>query len=131
MIEGAAIARPEFKGSWGVFRPDRAFRTRGGAIALHALPFAARPDLALKSAKVLAIDYEDARKQDASIECAAVVDPAPGGGDRERREAYEQAEGHLRDKGCEVVEAGRMPAYVRGIAKRAGEASRPRATAAS
>ena len=131
MIEGAAIARPEFKGSRGVFRPDRAFRTWSSAIALHALPFAARHDLALKNAKVLAIDYEDARKQDANLECAAVVDPAPDGGDRERREAYEQAEGHLRDKGCEVIAAGRMPAYVRGIAKRAGEASRPHATAAS
>ena len=134
MTKGAAIARPEFRGSRGVFRPDRAFRTRGGAIALHALPFAARPDLALKNAKVLAIDYEDARKQDANLECAAVVDPAPDGGNREGREAYEQAEGHLRDKGCEVVEAGRMPAYARGIARRAGRAGgggRPRATAAS
>ena len=131
MIEEAAIVRPEFKGSRGVFRPDRAFRTWSGAIALHALPFATRPNLTLKNAKVLAIDYEDARKRDANLECAAVMDPAPDSRNQERQEAYEQAEGHLKDKGCEVIVAGRMPAYVRGIARRAGESSRQHATAAS
>lgn len=118
MARDAAMARPEFAGSRGVFRPDRAFRTRNGANALHALPFAACPSLALRDAKVLAIDYEDAKSRAANLECAAIVDPAPGGGAREGREAYEQAKGHLRDKGCEVIEAGRMPAYVRGIARR-------------
>ena len=122
MVGDAAIPRPTFAGSRGVFRPDRAFRVGSGAVALHALSFAAQPWRALKDAKVLAIEYEDATAKTADLECAAIVDPAPGDGDPGGREMYEQAAGHLEDKDCEVVLAGRMPAYVGGIARRVGKA---------
>ena len=120
MAEEALIRQPEFAGSRGVFRPDRALRGGGGAIALHALSFAAQPWRALKDAKVLAIDYEDAAARAADLKCAAIVEPIPGGASRGDREMYEQAAGHLRDKDCEVIRAGRMPAYVMGIARRLG-----------
>ena len=118
IAEEAAIPRPEFAGSRGVFRPDRAFRKGSGAIALHALSFAAQPGRALKAAKVLAIDYEDAAAMAADLQCAAVVDPAPDSGSPMGREMYEQAAGHLRDKDCEVIPACRIPEYVKGIARR-------------
>ena len=131
MAKEAAIPRPSFAGSRGVFRPNRTFRVGSGAVALHALSFATQPGRALKDAKVLAIDYEDAAAKTADLECAAIVGPAPGDGEPGGREMYEQAAGHLRDKDCEVVLAGRMPAYVGCIARRAGRAgksgSRPRA----
>ena len=61
MAKEALIRQPEFAGPRGVFRPDRALRAGGGAIALHALSFATQPWRALKDAKVLAIDYEAPR----------------------------------------------------------------------
>ena len=125
-VEEAAIPRPAFAGSRCIFRPDRAFRVGSGAVALHALSFAAQPGRALKDAKVLAIDYEDAAAKTADLECAAIVGPAPGDGDPGGREMYEQAAGHLKDKDCEVVPAGRMPRYVVGIARRIGRAGKAR-----
>ena len=122
IAEEAAMPRPEFAGARGVFRPDRAFRVGDGAVALHALSFAAQPGRALSDAKVLAVDYEDAAARTAYLECAAVVEPAPGEGNPSGQEMYDQAAGHLKDKGCEVVPAGRMPGYVRGIAVRLGRA---------
>ena len=125
IVEEAAIPRPEFVGSRGIFRPDRAFHLENGAIALHALSFAAQPWRALKDAKVLAVDYEDAAaKATAGLECAAIVDPPPGDGNPRGREMYEQAAGHLKDRDCEVVPAGRMPVYVRGVARRVGRAGK-------
>lgn len=124
MDEEAAILWPEFAGSRGAFRPDRAFRVGNGAVALHALLFAEQPGRALKDAKVLAVDYEDAASKTADLECAAIVDPPPGDGDPKGREMYEQAAGHLKDKNCEVVPADRMPAYVRGVARRVGRAGK-------
>ena len=125
MVEEAAIPRPKFAGSRGIFRPDRAFRLKNGAIALHALSFAAQPWRALKDAKVLAVDYEDAAaKTAAGLECAAIVDLPPGDGNPKGQEMYEQAAGHLKDRDCEVVPAGRMPGYVRGVARRVGRAGR-------
>lgn len=122
MGEEAAMPQPEFAGARGVFRPDRAFRVGDGAVALHALPFAAQPGRALRDAKVLAIDYEDAAARTADLECAAIVDQAPGGDNPSWQEMYEQAAGHLKDKNCEVVPAARLSAYVEGIARRAGRA---------
>lgn len=124
----AAIPRPRFAGTVGEFRPDRAFRTKSGAVAVHALSFAARPAQALKNAKVLAVDYEDAKGNAANLECAAVMDSSPDGGPKREQEMYEQAKGHLVDRGCEVVPAGRIPTYIRGIArrlKRPGGGKRP------
>ena len=122
MGEEAAILWPEFAGSRGVFRPDRAFRVGSGAVALHALLFAEQPGRALKDAKVLAVDYEDAASKTADLECAAIVDPPPSDDDPKGREMYEQAAGHLKDKNCEVVPAGRVPGYVKGIARRVEQA---------
>ena len=120
--EEAAMPRPEFAGARGVFRPDRAFRMGDGAVALHALSFAAQPGRALKDAKVLAIDYEDAATKTVDLKCAAIVEPAHGDGNPSGREMHEQAAGHLKDKGCEVVPAARMPGYVKDIAVRLGRA---------
>ena len=128
VVMEAVIPRPRFAGTVGEFRPDRAFRTKSGAVAVHALSFATHPALALKNAKVLAVDYEDARGNAANLECAAVMDSAPDGGPKREQEMYEQAKGHLADKGCEVVPAGRIPGYIRGIArrlKRSGSGRRP------
>ena len=119
IAEEAAMPRPEFAGARGVFRPDRAFRVGDGAVALHALSFAAQPGRALSDAKVLAVDYEDAAARTAHLECAAVVEPAPGERNPSGQEMYDQAAGHLKDKGCEVVPAGRMRGYLEGIARRA------------
>ena len=124
IAEEAAIPQPAFAGSRGVFRPDRAFRKGSGAIALHALSFAAQPRRALKDAKVLAIDYEDAAANAADLRCAAIVDPAPDNGSPRGPEMYEQAVGHLRDKDCEVVPTARMPEYVKDIARRLGRTGR-------
>ena len=120
MAKEALIRQPEFAGSRGVFGPDRALRAGGGAIALHALSFATQPWRALKDAKVLAIDYEDAAARAADLKCAAIVEPIPGGASRGDREMYEQAAGHLQDKDCEVIRAGRLSGYVMGIARRLG-----------
>ena len=120
MAKEALIRQPEFAGSRGVFGPDRALRAGGGAIALHALSFATQPWRALKDAKVLAIDYEDAAARTADLKCAAIVEPIPGGASRGDREMYEQAAGHLQDKDCEVIRAGRLSGYVMGIARRLG-----------
>lgn len=128
VLTEAAIPRPRFAGTVGEFRPDRAFRTKRGAVAVHALSFATHPAQALKNAKVLAVDYEDAKGNAANLECAAVMDSAPGGGPKREQEMYDQAKGHLVDRGCEVVPAGRIPTYIRGIArrlKRPGGGKRP------
>lgn len=117
--QSAVAARPEFPGSRGRFVPDRALFAKDEKLALHAISFAARPDRALKDAKVLAFDFEDAQGMTEGLECTAVVEPARGG-DLRGMEMHEEAAGHLRDRDCGVVLAAEMPLCVKDTARRLG-----------
>lgn len=115
----AVAARPKFPGSRGRFVPDRALFAKSAKLALHTISFAARPGRALKDAKVLAVDFEDAKGRTEGLECTAVVDPARGG-DLRGLEMHEEAAGHLRDRDCGVVLAAEMSPCVRDAARRLG-----------
>ena len=115
----AVAAQPEFPGSRGRFVPDRALFAKDEKLALHAISFAARPDRALRDAKVLAVDFEDAQGRTEGLECTAVVEPARGG-DLRGMEMHEEAAGHLRDRDCGVVLAAEMPPCIRDAVRRLG-----------
>ena len=123
ITDGAVKKRPRFAGLHGHLAPDRGVFGDGWALALHALSFNAGPGAsaasALKDAKVLAVDFEDARRKNGGLECTAVVDPPPGD-TRGGTEPYAQASGHLKDRGCRIVERGEMAAYARQIGRRLG-----------
>lgn len=97
----AVEQRPVFAGLRGTFRPDRGFVTEVASVALHVIAFVGRQKKALTEAKVLAIDFEDARAKKEDLGCMAVVEkPAQ---DSDEAESYRQASGHLQDKGCTVI----------------------------
>lgn len=115
--------RPEFPGSRGRFVPDRGLRTEGMVLALHAISFASGPAIALRSAKVLAVDFGDAKANTDGLECTAVVDPARND-DMRGLAMCEEASGHLQDVGCNVVSAAKTRLYVGRIARRLGPLGR-------
>ena len=97
----AVERRPRFEGQRGTFRPDRGLATEIAFVALHVIALVGRQKKALAEAKVLAIDFEDAREKKEDLECTAVVEkPAQ---DSDEAESYRQASGHLQDRGCKVV----------------------------
>lgn len=112
----AVERRPVFAGQRGMFRPDRGFVTESASVALHVIAFVGRQKKALTEAKVLAIDFEDARAKKEDLECVAVVEePAQGGGEAE---SYRQASGHLQDKECTVVPHLSISECVKGVKAR-------------
>lgn len=115
--------RPTFVGRLGKFTPDRGVSGKGWTLALHAIPFVARAGAsiasALSAAKVLAVDFEDARKKNDGLECTVVAEPPPDGA-RGGIESYAQAKGHLKDRGCKVIRPGGMGSYVKQIRRRLG-----------
>lgn len=130
-LSGSGIAvqsvekRPTFAGRRGRFTPDRGVSGDGWTLALHAISFGARARAregiasALGAAKVLAVDFEDAKKKNDGLECTAVVEPPPDGA-RWGIEPYTQAKDHLRDRDCKVIRPGGMVSYAKQIGQRLG-----------
>lgn len=115
-IANDAIKRkPVFAGLLGTFRPDLGVATRIAPIALHVIPFVGRRKKALAEAKVLAIDFEDARAKRKDLECTVVVDEQ---GQGDESDLYRQASGHLRNKECTVVPSQNMHEYIRKLGDR-------------
>lgn len=114
--KNAVERRPEFAGQWGTFRPDLGFATRSAFVALHVIALVGRQKKALAEAKVLAIDFENAREKKEDLECTAVVEKPAQGSDE--AESYRQASGQLRDKGCTVVPHLGIRECVEGIRAR-------------
>lgn len=119
----AVKKRPRFAGRRGRFTPDRGIFGGGWTLALHAISFGARTTTgvasALSAAKVLAVDFEDARVKNDALECTVVAEPPPDGA-RVGIESYRQAEGHLKDRGCKMIRPGGIKACAKQIGRRLG-----------
>lgn len=124
---GAVEKRPMFAGRHGRFTPDRGVFGDGWTLALHAISFGARTvkgvASALSSAKVVAVDFEDARAKNDALECTVVAEP-PRDGARGGIESYRQAEGHLKDRGCKMIRPGGIKACAMQIGRRLGRIDR-------
>lgn len=123
-IVGDAVARrPTFGGRRGRFTPDRSVSAAGGTVALHAISFEletrTRVVSALRDAKALAVDFEDARAKKDDLECTIVVEP-PQGGPQEGAESYAQARAHLKDRGCSVIQRSDLVRCAKQIGRRLG-----------
>ena len=124
---GAVKKRPRFAGRRGRFTPDRGVFGDGWTLALHAISFGAGTTTgvasALSAAKVLAVDFEDAKAKDGTLECTVVAEPPPDGA-RGGIESYKQAAGHLKDRGCRVIRPGGIKACAKEIGRRLGRFDR-------
>ena len=79
---------------------------------MHSVSFACKADTAYRDAKALAVSFEDAAAANDGLECVAVMRPPES--DRDRREFYAPAKGHLKDKKYLVVdERGIRPSLLR------------------
>lgn len=120
---GAVKKRPKFAGRRGRFTPDRGVFGDGWTLALHAISFGAGTTTgvatALSAAKVLAVDFEDAKAKDVTLECTVVAEPPPDGACGEI-ESYKQAAGHLKDRGCKTIRPGGIKACAKEIGRRLG-----------
>lgn len=122
---GAVKKRPKFAGRRGRFTPDRGVFGDGWTLALHAISFRAMAGTAsaLSAAKVLAVDFDDARAKNDALECTVVAEP-PSGDASGWIESYKQATGHLKDRGCKMIRPGGIKACVRQIGQRLGRLDR-------
>jgi len=124
---GAVEKRPMFAGRRGRFTPDRGVFGDEWTLALHAISFGAKTTTgvasALSAAKVLAVDFEDARVKNDALECTVVAEP-PRDGARGGIESYKQAEGHLKDRGCKMIQPGGIKACAMQIGQRLGRLDR-------
>ena len=122
---GAVEKRPVFAGRRGAFTPDWGVFGGGRALALHAISFMARGSFAfsLNAAKVLAVDFEDARAKDGGLECTVVAEPPPDA-TREEIGPYAQAAGHLEDRGCRVIRLSGMESLAKEVGRRLGRLDR-------
>ena len=128
-LAGACIAgdmvvkRPALPGRRGRFMPDRCVPGDGWSLALHAISFAAGAKSKIKSpltvAKVLAVDFEDARAKNDGLECTAVVEPPPDGAN-DGIESYKQALGRLKDWHCTVIQRSGVRSCARKLGQRLG-----------
>ena len=94
--------RPKINGKIGHFTFDYGFQNGEIRDLMHSVSFACKADTAYRDAKALAVSFEDVATANDGLECVAVMRPPES--DRDRREFYVPAKGHLEDKKCLVVD---------------------------
>ena len=94
--------RPRVRGKIGHFTFDYGFQNGKTGDLMHSVSFAGRASAAYRDAKALAVSFEDVAAANDGLECVAVMRPPES--DRDRREFYAPAKGHLKDKKCLVVD---------------------------